>query len=196
MGLYVTSNLGSLAAQRGLSSTTRSLNRTIERLSTGYRINRAADDAAGLQISEKLSAQIRSLEQASRNISDGNSLLSVADGAMSSISNDLQRMRELAIQASSDTLGSDERTAIQTEIDALSENITQTAAGTTFNDINLLDGSTSSLNIQVGPNNTANDRVDIGSALVSVGAGGLGVDSLSVGSSGDAQLRWIPLTRH
>ncbi len=180
MSFVINTNVSSLVAQRNLSTNTLSLNKSLERLSSGYRINRAADDAAGLQISETLRAQIRGVSQAINNAQDGTNLLSVAEGTLSVVQEHLQRIRELTVQAANDTNGSAQRDAIKEEIDARINDITRITQATQFNGIKLLSGTVSSLRIQVGPNGSANlDTIDIADALGSATATTLGVTNAS-----------------
>ena len=150
MGLRVNTNTFSLNAQRNLSNVTGRLSGNFARLSSGLRISRAADDAAGLGISERMRSQIRSLNQAGRNAQDGISLVGTAEGSLGEVSGNLIRMRELAVQAANGTLTSDDRAAIDAEFQALISEIDRVATQTTFNGVSLFDGSTSSLDIQVG----------------------------------------------
>ncbi len=138
-------NIPALNAWRNSTLTSTLMSRSLERLSTGLRINRAADDAAGLAISEKMRAQINGLEQASRNAQDGISLIQTAEGALNETHSILQRMRELAVQAANDTYTSTDRAEIQKEIDQLVEEVDRIAATTEFNNKKLLDGTTSAL---------------------------------------------------
>lgn len=161
MGLRVNNNSQSLNAQRNLVNSTAQLGRSMERLSSGLRITRASDDAAGLAISERFRADIRSLSQAGRNANDGISLLQVAEGALNESSGILIRMRELAIQAANGTLGSAERTTLDSEFQALLGEIDRVAAVTEFNGVTMLDGSAPTVTFQVGANNTANDQISI-----------------------------------
>ncbi len=137
---------------RQLGITTGNLGKATEKLSSGYRINRAGDDAAGLSISEKMRGQIRGLDQASTNAQDGISLIQTAEGALNETHSILQRMRELAVQASNDTNVSVDRTAISKEITQLAEEITRISDTTEFNSMKLLDGTFTSKNLQVGAN--------------------------------------------
>lgn len=141
MGLRIKTNVPSLTAQRRLNETTNDMTANMEKLSSGYRINKAADDAAGLAISETLSANIRSLTQARRNANDGISMIQVAEGGMNEISNILVRMRELATQAASDTIGNKERSYTNREYTQLVDEIDRIANTTEFNGIQLLGGS-------------------------------------------------------
>src|SRR3954469_15156943 len=150
MSLRINTNVQALAAQRFLTNNHEAQNRSLERLSSGSRINRAGDDAAGLAISEKLKANIRSIKQASRNANDGVSLIQTAEGAMNEIGNILVRMRELSIQAASDTIGDTERGFINKEVQNLKFEIDRIASSTEFNGMHLLDGSVPPLEIQVG----------------------------------------------
>ena len=139
MAIYVNTNTQSIFAQRALSGNTFNLQKSIEKLSTGYRINRASDDAAGLSISEKLTSQIKGLEKAEQNIGDGISMLQTAEGSLSIIQDNLQRIRELVVQASNDTNSRNELNAIQREINARVTTIDDIATDTEFNNIALLD---------------------------------------------------------
>ncbi|MCP9470682.1 MAG: flagellin [Nitrospira sp.] len=150
MALIVNNNPASIAAQRNLTVNTNALQRSVERLSSGLRITRAADDAAGLGLSESLRAQIRSINQATRNASDGISLTQIADGAAATIGSLLARMRELASQASSGTVGSTERSYIDQEFIALRSEIDRIAQTTEFNGQALTSGSTISFSVAIG----------------------------------------------
>src|SRR4051794_19915066 len=153
MSLRINTNVQALAAQRFLNMNHEAQNRSLEKLASGSRINRAGDDAAGLAISEKLKANIRSMKQATRNANDGISLIQTAEGAMNEIGNILIRMRELSIQASSDTIGDTERTFVDKEVQALKEEIDRISNSTEFNGTKLLNGSSPPLDIQIGVNN-------------------------------------------
>ena len=187
MGLRINTNVPSLVAQRNLRTTRGNLDRTLERLSSGSRINRAGDDAAGLAISESLKSQIRGLGQAERNAQDGVSLVQVAESAMGEISNILIRMRELGVQAASDTVGPQERRFLDVEFQQLLEEIDRIANSTEFNGTSLLNGSATTFEIQVGTkNNPLIDRIrlfDANSADVNVVALGLNLTNVSDKSS-------------
>ncbi len=155
MSLRINTNVQSLAAQRFLSHNHEMQNRSLEKLSSGNRINRAGDDAAGLAISENLKASIRSLKQATRNANDGISLVQVAEGSMNEISNILIRMRELSIQTASDTIGDTERGFVDKEIQHLKQEVDRIARNTEFNGAKLLDGTSPELEVQVGIKNNA-----------------------------------------
>ncbi len=150
MGLRVNTNVASLNAQRHLYDTTTKFQKSMERLSSGMRINRAGDDAAGLAISEGLKSDIRALQQASRNAADGISLVQTAEGSLDEVNNILLRLRELAEQAATETLGEDERGYLQNEFDEQLSEIDRIASTAEFNGLKLLDGSVTSLNVQVG----------------------------------------------
>lgn len=159
--MSVVTNLASLNAQRRLSANSQIQNRAMQRLSSGFRINSAADDAAGLAISEHLRAQLRSVRKAERNTQDGISLLQVAEGAMAETTSMLIRGRELAVQAANDTVGSVERQFLHEEVMQLNLEMTRLSRVTEFNSTKLLDGSATSLTFQVGFRNTTNDRVTV-----------------------------------
>ena len=158
MALSVTNNIPSLNAQRHINRSQGALGKSLERLASGLRINRAGDDAAGLAISEKLRANVRALEQAGRNASDGISLIQTAEGGMSEISAMLVRMKELAEQASTGTVGTSERGYLNTEFVALRTEVTRIADSTKFNAISLLDGT---LNKDIHVGITASEKINI-----------------------------------
>ena len=162
MTFSVLTNVASLNAQRNLASTQSALSASIGRLSSGLRINTAADDAAGLGISESLKASIRSLGQAQRNTNDAISMSQVAEGAMNEMQGIVSRMRELSVQAANSTLGATERGYIHTEFKQLSSEIDRISSVTNFNNQKLLDGSASTgLTFQVGIQNSTNDRLSM-----------------------------------
>ncbi len=178
MGLRINTNTASLNAQRNLTQSTNQLQRSLERLSSGLRITRASDDAAGLAISERLRAEVRSLQQAQRNGLDGISLLQVGEGALNEVSGNLIRMRELAIQSANGTLGTGERTALNSEFQLLISEIARVSAVTEFNGTKLLDGTAPTINFQIGANNTGDDQISV--TGVNATSSGLGVSSLTV----------------
>src|ERR687888_425383 len=141
MGMRINTNIEAFDAQRNLSITAASYARSVQKLSSGLRINSAADDAAGLSISEKLRAQTRGLAQAQRNSQDGISMIQTGEGALNEVTSMLQRMRELAVQASNDTLSSSDRTSINTELQQLQGEINGVSGRTKFNGQGLLSGS-------------------------------------------------------
>jgi flagellin len=167
MGLRINTNVLSINAQRNLSSTTRSLSRALERLSSGSRINRAGDDAAGLAISEGLQSQVRGLRVAVRNTNDATGFLNTAEGALGEITNITQRIRELAIQAANGTLSVSDRNYLESEKDALIEEFNRIASQTQFNGVTLLDGSFQTTNLQVGVNKGETIAFRIGDARAS-----------------------------
>ena len=165
MGITINTNVQSLNAQRILGGNVKSLGKSLEKLSSGYRINRASDDAAGLQISEGLRSQIRGSDQANSNVQDGINLLNTTDGGLETITNNLQRIRELAVQGGNDTLATDQRSAIDKEIQQLAKDVTRIASASLFNKKDLLNGTTTSLKIQVGANVTsATNTIDLATA--------------------------------
>lgn len=188
MGLRINTNVASLNAQRNLMGTKWGLDKSLEKLSSGYRINRAGDDAAGLAISENLRAQIRGLKQASRNAQDGVSLVQVAEGGLNEISTILIRLRELAVQAASDTIGPVERQFLNVEYDQLVSEIDRIADGTEFNGTQLLSGTGSILDFQVGTRNDPNiDRLSFDASKADANSAALGVNLTSVADKASAQ---------
>jgi len=182
MGLRVNTNIASLTAQRNLGSVTGRLQGNYSRLSSGLRIATAADDAAGLGISERMRGQIRSLAVAGRNAQDGVSLSQTAEGALQEVNNNLNRMRELAIQASNGTLTTADRSTLDTEFQALISEIDRIANQTTFNGVSLLNGGTSSLAIQVGTSSGETISISLGDTTSST----LALSSLGVTTSAGA----------
>ncbi|MDY0398881.1 MAG: flagellin, partial [Desulfuromonas thiophila] len=160
MALTINTNVASLNAQRNLGASQADLNKSMQRLSSGLRINSAKDDAAGLAISDRMTSQIRGLNQAVRNANDGISLAQTAEGAMQETTNILQRMRELAVQSANDTNSATDRSSLQAEVNQLKNEITRIAETTTFNGKNLLDGSLTTAQFQVGAN--ANETISFG----------------------------------
>jgi flagellin len=189
MGLRINTNVPALIAQRNLHNTRSSLDRTLEKISSGSRINHAGDDAAGLAISESLKAQIRGLGQAEKNAQDGISLVQVAEGGITEVANILIRLRELGVQAASDTVGPQERRYMEVEFQQLLEEVDRIANSTAYNGIPLLNGNASTFEIQVGTgNNPTIDRVklfDSGGADINVVS--LGVNLASVADKASAQ---------
>lgn len=160
MGMRVTTNIAALNAQRNLVGSQQSMRDSFAKLASGSRINKAADDAAGLAISENLKAQIRSARQANRNANDGISMVQVAEGGLNEIGNIIVRMRELGIQAASDTVGDRERSFINTEIQQLKNESERISRVTTWGTTKLLDGSSPAFDFQVGIfNNNFEDRI-------------------------------------
>jgi flagellin len=195
MAIRIFNNTASVNAQRILGVNNTRLAQSIERISSGIRINKGADDAAGLAISEGLRSDIRALRQATRNANDGMSLVNVTEGALNEQSSILIRLRELASQAATGTVGSTERATIQLEFSALRDELTRIAETTEFNGIGLINGnlassvaSTSHTMIQIGIDSTANSRLDLNSTLGldAVTSSTLGIAELSVTASAEA----------
>ena len=188
--MVVQHNMQAMNANRQLGVTTDSQRKVTEKLSSGYKVNRAADDAAGLTISEKMRSQIRGLTQASANAQDGVSCVQTAEGALTEVHSMLQRMNELAVKAANGTNTSADRNAIQAEVSALGKEISRVAQSTQFNTLNLLNGSFSAgKNLQVGAANKTEQRIVISIAKmdattlgVSAVAGNLSVAGYFVGS--------------
>jgi len=180
MALTVNTNIASLTAQRNLSGSQNMLSTSLERLSSGLRINSAKDDAAGLSISSRFEAQIRGLNQGVRNANDGISLAQTAEGALSEVTGNLQRIRELAVQASNATNSSADRATLQAEVTALVSEIDRVASQTTFNNINLLDGSFNGQNFQVGANS---GETVVVSSIVNARSASLGGNTLTLDGS-------------
>jgi len=186
MSMSIRTNVASLNAQRNLTQTQNTLDSSMSRLSSGYRITKAGDDAAGLGISTKLEAQIRSYNQASRNANDGVSVIQTSESSLNETTNILTRLRELAMQSASDGIGNTERGYIQTESDQLVSEVDRIAAVTNFNGTQLLDGTGGTLDFQVGVNGTANDVISfttIDATATTLGVNGLDL-STKVAASG------------
>lgn len=176
--MIIQHNMTAANANRNLGAVTSAQAKSTEKLSSGYRINRAADDAAGLTISEKMRSQIRGLDKASTNAQDGISLVQVAEGALTETHSILQRMNELATQAANDTNTSTDRDAIQKEMDQLTSEIDRIRSTTQFNTMNLLDGSFTGKNLQVG--SLSGQKIEI--SITNMNASTLGVSGLKVSS--------------
>lgn len=188
MAVRISTNVASLNAQKNLTKTQRGLDQSLARLSSGYRINQAADDAAGLAISENLKGQIRGLGQANRNANDGVSLVQVAEGGLNEISSMLIRLRELAVQASSDTIGDVERKFIDVEYQQLKSEIQRVSEVTSFNGTDLLNGTGGVMDIQVGVHNDAfKDRISFNSAAANSTLESLGLTVEAVATKESAQ---------
>jgi flagellin len=188
MGIRINTNTTAMNAQRLLTGTTANQQKSLERLSSGYRINKAGDDAAGLAISENLKAQIRGLRQAKRNASDGISLVQVTEGGLNEISNILIRLRELAVQASSDTIGDVERGFTNREFQSLKEEIQRISTTTNYNGTQVLSGREQPIDIQVGLFNTADDRLSYDTKFADSRLEALGVAEETVQTKIGAQL--------
>lgn len=188
MGMRISTNVASLNAQRTLTSSQREISKSMAQLSSGSRITKAADDAAGLAISENLKSQIRSFSQASRNANDGISMISVAEGGLSEVSNILTRLRELGIQAASDTVGERERGFINKEVVQLTSEVERIAKTTRFGSTNMLDGSGNKFDFQVGiHNDDFNDRISFDPSELDATAANLKVDGLDFSQKEGAQ---------
>ena len=181
--MVVQHNLTAMNSNRMLGITTSTQAKSTEKLSSGYKINRAADDAAGLAISEKMRRQIKGLTQASANAQDGISCVQTAEGALAEVHDMLQRMNTLAVQASNDTMTTADRQYLNQEVSALVSEIGRVASTTTFNEKNLLDGSFTGKNLQVG----AESGQTISISIKSMSATGIGVNNVSVSSATAAQ---------
>jgi flagellin len=174
MASTITTNISSLNAQRNLTTSQGSLATSLQRLSSGLRINSAKDDAAGLAISERMTTQIRGLNQATRNANDGVSLAQVAEGALAGIGNALQRIRELSVQSANATNSASDRAALDVEAQQLSAEVQRIASSTDFNGVNLLDGSFTNQQFQVGAN--ANETISV-SAIANAQVANLGTST-------------------
>jgi flagellin len=188
MGMRITTNVASLNAQRTMVNSQREIQKSFAQLSSGSRITKAADDAAGLGISENLKSQIRSLSQAGRNANDGISMVQVAEGGLTESSNILTRMRELAIQASSDTVGQQERKYVNDEVQQLKSEMQRIAQTTRYGKTSLLDGQSPNFDIQVGINNNSfEDRITFKASDIDSRTSTLGVDSIDFSTKEGAQ---------
>ncbi|WP_026662619.1 flagellin [Butyrivibrio proteoclasticus] len=174
--MVVQHNITAMNSNRTLGITTDIQAKSSEKLSSGYRINRAADDAAGLAISEKMRRQVRGLTQASANAQDGISIVQTAEGALNEVHDMLQRMNELAVKAANDTLTTQDRSYIHQEIVQLSDEITRTAASTEFNNQHLLDGTFTNKNLQVGSETDSMNQINI--CIVRLSATSIGVGAV------------------
>ncbi len=188
MGLVINTNVASLNAQRNLNDSKASQLKAFEKLSSGSRINRAADDAAGLAISENFKAELKSTAQASRNANDGISMIQTAEGGMNEVGNILIRLRELSVQASSDTIGDTERGFINVELNEMKNEIERIALSTKYNSTKLLSGEGGQIEVQVGTGNQGSeDRMSVNLAQTNVTASNLGVSGLSFASKDGAR---------
>ncbi len=188
MGLRISTNVGALNAQKNLYMTDINLNKSMARLASGQRINQAADDAAGLAISENLKAQIRGLRQANRNTNDGISLVQIAEGSLNEVSNMLIRLRELGVQGASDTIGDTERKFLDVEYQQLKSEIQRVTESTQFNGYDLLNGTGAVIDIQVGVNNDPfKDRISFNAGAANSTLEALGMVAESVDTKQGAQ---------
>ncbi len=188
MGFRINTNTASIAAQRALSDNNKKIESSLAKLSSGSRITKAADDAAGLAISEKLRSQIRSTQQADRNANDGISMVQVAEGGLNEVQNILTRLRELGIQSASDTVGDTERGFTDMEYQQLKSEIERISQVTEFNGIKLLNGQGEVYDFQIGLyNDDFQDRIKFDASYTNSGLESLGIDSLGVFSKEGAQ---------
>jgi flagellin len=188
MGFRIATNTSSLAAQRALSKMTASETKTTTQLATGSRITQSADDSAGLAISEKLKANIRSSQQANRNANDGISMIQVAEGGLDETGNILIRLRELAIQSASDTVGETERGYTDMEYQQLKSELDRISQTTVFNDVELLNGKGEKLDFQIGAGNDQfKDRIQYDTGAINAGLENLGLGDESVSTKEGAQ---------
>lgn len=187
MALVINTNVMSLNAQRNLTTSSSALATSLQRLSSGLRINSARDDAAGLAISQRMTAQIRGMEQAIRNANDGISLAQTAEGALGEIANNLQRIRELAVQAANGTYEAEDKEALQKEVQQLKDEILRVVDSTKFNGRQLLNADTT-ISIQVGASATDQDKIDISlndikTALSGITDGAFTVEDMDAGAA-------------
>jgi flagellin len=181
MGLFVNTNVSSLNAQRNLFDSSQKLSTSFERLSSGFRINSAADDAAGLQITDRLTTQVQGLNQAARNANDAISLTQTAEGALGEVTTSLQRIRTLAVQSQNGINTEADRTALQTEVTALKNEISRIASDTQFGSLDILTGGFSS-KFLIGANGDQTISVNL-SRAGATGAGGFGAEGLDIGDT-------------
>ncbi|MEQ6341986.1 MAG: flagellin FliC [Gammaproteobacteria bacterium] len=170
MALSINTNVASLNAQRNLATSQGDLATSLQRLSSGLRVNSAKDDAAGLAIAERMNSQVKGMNVAIRNANDAISLSQTAEGALGKVGDSLQRMRELAVQSANATNSASDRTNLQAEYSQLSSEVTRVLTGTKFNGTDLL-STAATLTFQVGANNVATDQIDVATTNVSTGAG-------------------------
>ena len=188
MGLRISTNTQSLRAQNAMSKVEAQKSDSLAKLASGSRINKAGDDAAGLAISEKLKANIRGSQQATRNAGDGISMIQTAEGGLNEVSNVLIRLRELSVQAASDTIGNDERKFADLEFQNLSQEVDRIATSTQFNGKNLLNGEGEKLDFQIGTmNDEKNDRLSYNPHDTSAKISDLGIEGLGVATKASAQ---------
>lgn len=189
MGMRITTNVASLNAQKVMTTNSREMQKSMAQLSTGSRITKAGDDAAGLAISENLKAQIRSYGQAARNANDGISMIQTAEQSMGEVSNIVTRLRELGVQAASDTIGDQERGFINKEVDALKSEIQRVAESASFGSRKLLDGTGGQYDIHIGTgNNEATDWITYDSSSTDVTLNSLGISDLDFTNKEQARM--------
>lgn len=187
MGLRIQTNIASINAQRNLRQNGVGLDRSMERLSGGYRINKSSDDVAGLAISETIRSNVRGNAQAQRNAQDGISFVQVAEGGLNETSNILIRMRELAVQAASDTVGEKERGFINVEVQQLKQEMDRIAESTEFSGMKLLNGSASELDFQVGSRGSEDNRITYDAGKANATTSNIGVSGVSVDTKSAAR---------
>lgn len=188
MGMRISTNVASLNAQRSMNGAQREIQKSFAQLSSGSRITKSADDAAGLSISENLKAVGRSMQQAMRNANDGISMVQVAEGGLNEISNIMTRLRELGIQAASDTVGDRERGFINNEVQHLTNEVDRISKTTKFSGVNLLDGTGDQFDFQVGINNDAKlDRISYDAGATNATSSNLGIEGIDFSSKQGAQ---------
>ena len=185
MASTINTNIQSLNAQRNLGASQNSLSTSMQRLSSGLRVNSAKDDAAGLAIAERMNAQVKGMNAAVRNANEGISLSQTAEGALGKVSDSLQRMRELAVQSSNASNGTTDRANLDAEFQALNEEVTRVLTGTKFNGIDLL-STGATLKFQVGANNVGTDQIDITTTNLTAGSGLAAVTAGDVTSDANA----------
>jgi flagellin len=193
MGLRIQNNVEAFNAHRQLTATSAKQSKSMEKLSSGFRINRAADDAAGLAISEKMRGQIGGLAQAQRNAQDGVSLVQTAEGSLNEVHSMLQRVRELAVQYQNGTLSTSDKAAITAEAAQLQSEIDRIGTGADFNGIKLLDGSQTTISFQVGAND--NDTIAVDTATLSDKVGSIDVSQTDAISAIDAAIENVSTLR-
>ena len=187
MGMQINTNVAANNAYRNLNNTQGDLSKSLEKLSSGLRINRAADDAAGLAISQGLKSQVGGLTVAARNAQDGISVVQTAEGQLTEVHSILQRVRDLAVQAGNDSNNADSRTAIKTEVDQLTSELTRISGDANFNGIQLLDGSNATLTFQVGAGSVAaNDQIAVSLSGANVATVATAVGALTFDTSANA----------
>ena len=188
MGMRINTNIMAVNAQRNLRSNQASLQGSVEKLASGSRINKSADDAAGLAISEQLNANVRSFQAAGRNAQDGISMIQVAEGGMSEFSSMVVRLRELSVQAASDTIGDKERGYVNNEVQQLKLEMERIAQGTEYNGAKLLNGSGQKMDFQVGVrNNDFLDRISYDPGVTNVSLDRVGLTNIDVSTKANAQ---------
>lgn len=186
MGLRVNTNVVSLITQKTLRKNQREVEKNIERIATGKRINRGMDDSAGMAIASKLESEVASLRQASRNANQGIAVVQTAEGALDETSSMVVRLRELAIQSANDILSDEERSLVNIEFQQLKQEIERIALTTTFNDRKVLMGSEAEIEFQVGTHATENDKIKYGNEFIDATTSGLGLSGATVESKTDS----------